>query len=72
MASPVDAQRAARVDATVREPWHKPTFHDLTDYMDTGGSPTDKDHSSVAIRAEDEARPSTVGAKQKMYRPFSA
>ena len=55
-----------------REPWHKPTFYELTDYMDTGGSPTEKDHGGNTIRAEDETRPAPVGSKQKMYRPISA
>ena len=74
MASRVGTQRTvrtARVGATVREPWHKPTFYVLTDYIDTGGSPTNKDHGGSAPKAEDESRPHAP-TRRKRYRPISA
>ena len=65
MASGVNAR------ATVGEPWHKPTLYDLTDYIDTGGNPTNKDHGGSAPKAEDESRPHAP-TRRKRYRPISA
>ena len=70
-ASCVGVRGAARVDVTVREPWRKPTFYDLTDYIDTAGSPTNKSHKNMAPLAEDETRPHAP-TRRKRYRPFTA
>ena len=53
-----------------RQPWRKPTLHDLTNYLDTGGSPTDKDHMNNPYDFEDETAPPP--ANRKSYRPGSA
>ena len=58
------------VRATARAPWRKPTFYDLTDYIDTGGSPTAKPSSGNPLRVEDESR--AFPLRKKTYRPASA
>ena len=50
-------------------PWHKPTLYELTDYLDTDGSPTQKDHMNDPENIEDENLPFPQG--KKSYRPFS-
>ena len=61
----------AEARVTVREPWHKPTFYDLTDYIDTSGAPTNKGHKNMVPLAEDESRPHAP-TRRKRYRPISA
>ena len=51
-----------------RKPWHKPTFRNLTDYLDTGGSPTDKAPLGTPASVEDETRPDST-QRAKSYRP---
>ena len=51
-------------------PWHKPVVYDLTDYIDTGGAPTNKWDPDPAQR-EDESRPPSED-KYKNYRPVTA
>ena len=53
-----------------RQPWRKPTLYVLTDYLDTGGSPTDKDHMNDPYDFEDETAP--YPQSNKSYRPASA
>ena len=59
----------ASVDATVREPWQKPTLYLLTDLIRTSGSPTNKMGPPLAL--EDENRPPAQGTTGKLYRPVT-
>ena len=61
---PQDAVRGRR-----GEPWHKPILYHLTDYIDTAGSPANKDAISPP-GYEDETLPTPKIFKQ--YRPATA